>query len=276
LIVIERGAGRDADFESSLSPQVFSLMPTEPQSLPPALTSLSGKVALVTGAGSGIGRAIAIHLAWLGATVYLVARGGESLNETIHSFQVPALGRAFAADLTDDAQVTALVAKVQADVGGIDVLIHSAAAYFQGSLETSPVEELDIQYRINLRAPYVLTQAALPLLRKSCGQILFINSTTGMAARPFVTAYAATKHGLKGMADSLRHELVGSGVRVVSIYPGQTATPMQEKRYAFEGRPYLPENLIQPEDVAALVGTVVCLPPTAEVTDLQVRPATKA
>lgn len=250
-------------------------MPHNEQILTDATNPLAGKVALITGAGSGIGRAIAIDLARRGAVVCVVGRGRTALEETIGQFADPSRGRAYAADVTDDAAVARLVHQVKGDTGGLDILIHSAAAYFQGSLETSPVEELDTQYRVNLRAPYVLTQAALAMLKARRGQIIFINSSTGLVARAQVTAYAATKHGLKGLADSLRQELIGTGVRVVSVYPGQTATPMQEKRYGYEGRAYVPENLIQPEDVAELVGTVVCLPPTAEVTDLQVRPAIK-
>ena len=236
---------------------------------------LAGKIALITGAGSGIGRAIAIELARRGAAVCLSGRGREALEETARLLPTQAIRKVYPADLTDDAQVKSIVAQIQTDAGGMDIVVHSAAAYFQGPLETTSVDQLDIQYRINLRAPFVLTQAALRMLKARRGQIIFINSSTGLAARSFVTAYAATKHGLKGMADSLRHELAGTGVRVVSIYPGQTATPMQEKRYSYEGRAYVPENLIQLADIAQLVGSVVCLPPTAEVTDLQVRPASK-
>ena len=213
----------------------------------PELTLL-GLVALITGAGSGIGRALAAELARHGAIVCLAGRRRSALAET--ATLLPGDGR-------------------------LDVVVHSAATYYQGALETSPVATLDDQYRINVRAPYVLTQAAIPLLKRVKGQVVFVNSTTGLVARPFVSAYAATKHALKGMADSLRHELNDAGVRVISIYPGQTATPMQAQRYAFENRPYVPENLIQPEDVATLIRTVIGLPRTAEVTDVQVRPGVR-
>jgi NADP-dependent 3-hydroxy acid dehydrogenase YdfG len=96
-----------------------------------------------------------------------------------------------------------------------------------------------------------------------------------MVARPGVSQYAAVKHGLKGLADALRAEVNSAGVRVISVYPGQTATAMQERRYAIEGRAYQPERLIQPADVAALVVNALGLARTAEVTDIQIRPTLK-
>jgi NAD(P)-dependent dehydrogenase (short-subunit alcohol dehydrogenase family) len=159
------------------------------------------------------------------------------------------------------------------EAGPIDILVHSAAVFFQEPLETAPVEEFDLQYRINLRAPYLLTQLFLPQLKRRPGQVVFINSSTGQNARPTVTQYAAVKHGLRGLADAFRMEVAPAGVRVISVYPGQTATAMQERRYAIEGKRYEPEKLIQPADVASAVLTVVAMPRTAVVTDLHVRPA---
>jgi NAD(P)-dependent dehydrogenase (short-subunit alcohol dehydrogenase family) len=157
----------------------------------------------------------------------------------------------------------------------VDILVHSAAAYFQEPLVTAPVEHFDIQYRTNLRAPFLLTQVLLPQLKRRPGQVVFINSSTGVAARPGVTQYAAVKHGLKGLADAFRAEINPAGVRVISVYPGQTATAMQERRYAIEGRAYRPERLIQPADVASAVVNAVGMPRTAEVTDVHVRPFLK-
>jgi NADP-dependent 3-hydroxy acid dehydrogenase YdfG len=109
-------------------------------------------------------------------------------------------------------------------------------------------------------------------LKERRGQVVFINSTTGVNARPTVTQYAAVKHGLKGLADSLRPEVAAAGVRVISLYPGQTATPMQERRHALEGKTYCPEKLIQPADVAGALVTAVAMPRNAVVTDLHIRP----
>jgi NAD(P)-dependent dehydrogenase (short-subunit alcohol dehydrogenase family) len=87
-----------------------------------------------------------------------------------------------------------------------------------------------------------------------------------------VTQYAAVKHGLRGMADAFRLEIAPAGVRVISVYPGQTATPMQERRYRIEGKEYRPEKLIQPGDVAEAVMTAVRMGRNAQVTDVHVRP----
>ena len=88
--------------------------------------------------------------------------------------------------------------------------------------------------------------------------------------------YAATKHALKGLADGLRQEVNAFGVRVISVFPGRTATPLQASLFELEGRQYVPKRLLQPEDVAAMVVQALALPPTAEVTDILIRPAIKS
>ncbi|HYE18626.1 MAG TPA: SDR family NAD(P)-dependent oxidoreductase [Tepidisphaeraceae bacterium] len=242
----------------------------------PELSPLRDLVVLITGASSGIGRALAVDLARHGAPLGLAGRRPDALADTAALLPAGSRSGSFPVDLTDDDQARTLVRKVETEFGRLDVVVHCAATYHQGPLETTSVDALDDQYRTNVRAPYVLTQAALPLLKRAKGQIVFVNSTTGLVARPFVTGYAASKHALKGLADSLRHELADHGVRVISVYPGQTATPMQAKRYAFEERPYEPAKLIQPEDVATMIRTVIALPRTADVTDVQVRPGLRS
>jgi len=206
----------------------------------------------------------------VGATVCLVGRTAESLAGVRDELGGRAF--AFACDVGDDRQVAELADRVAAEAGPTDVLIHSAAVYYQQPLETAPVAELDEQYRINLRAPYLLTQRFLPQLKERRGQVVFINSSTGVNARPGVSQYAAVKHGLKGLADALRFEVAGAGIRVISVYPGQTATAMQERRHRIEGKPYDPARLIQPADVASAVTNAVTMARTAEVTDVHIRP----
>jgi short-subunit dehydrogenase len=132
---------------------------------------------------------------------------------------------------------------------------------------------MDCQYRTNLRAPYVLTQGLLPGLKSKHGQIVFVNSSAALTARASAGQYAATKHGLKAIADSLRDEVNSAGVRVMSLFLGRTATPMQERVYQFEHRSYCPELLMQPEDVAAMVINVLTLPRRVEVTEINMRPS---
>ena len=106
--------------------------------------------------------------------------------------------------------------------------VHGAGVIARGPVEHAKVEELDCQYDVNLRAPFVLTRRFLPALKKARGQIVFVNSTAGRAAAPDAALYAASKHALRGFADSLRQEINPDGVRVLSMFPGRTATPMQQ------------------------------------------------
>lgn len=232
---------------------------------------LKGQVALVTGASRGIGRAIALELAAEAATVCLVARDSHALEEA-----ATAMGRAgaavYPADLTRDEDVRELAGRLQRDFGRLDILVHSAGIIAHGPLSRAPVADFDNQYRANVRAPYLLTQLALPMLIACHGQVVFINSTLGLTTRPEVAQFSATQHALKAVADSLRQEVNEQGVRVLSVHPGRTATARQAAIHAQEGKRYRPERLMQPEDVAALVLSALRLPRTAEVTDINMRP----
>jgi NADP-dependent 3-hydroxy acid dehydrogenase YdfG len=167
------------------------------------------------------------------------------------------------------------LARTVADRGGVDVLVHSAGSHALGSLEAAPVEDFDRLYAANVRAPYLLTQRLLPALRERQGQIVFVNSTAGLNARANVGQFSATQHALRAVADSLREEVNADGVRVVSVYPGRTATPRQAKIHTIEDKAYAPERLMQPEDVASVVLTALTVPRTSELTDVKVRPMLK-
>jgi NADP-dependent 3-hydroxy acid dehydrogenase YdfG len=245
---------------------------------PAATTSspaLEGRACVVTGASSGIGRAIAVALASAGATVYAVARRRLELEATARRTNGAGRFELYEADLVVDEQIAGLAEAVRAREGGVDVLVHSAGTISLGDLEAASVRDLDRQYAANVRAPYLLTQALLPALRARKGQIVFINSTVGLTARANVGQFAATQHALKAIADSLREEINPHGVRVVTVYAGRTATPRQAKIHAIEGNPYPPERLIQPEDVVSLVLNALALPRSAELTDVRVRPMLK-
>lgn len=233
-----------------------------------------GTVAVITGASGGIGEAVAVALAREGARLLLSGRSAEKLDLVAERARdlSPAV-ETFAADLADDEHVHELAARAVGAFGGVDLLIHSLGLFVGGPIETSPVEDLDRQFRVNTRSPYLLTQALLPSLLARQGQVVFVNSGAGInPARGQWGAYAASKHALRAIADSLRDEVNKRGVRVISVYPGRTATPMQEEVHRFEGRPYDPERFLQPRDVASVILNSLALPRTAEVTDLQVRP----
>ncbi len=234
------------------------------------------KTALVTGSGGGIGRAIALELAATGHGVFLAGRDARKLQATADEIAQKG-GRAWpcSVDLSDEAGLQRLADRVKAEAGGLDVLAHSAGCFRMGPLGSAPVADLDEQYRVNLRAPYLLTQLLLSGLKERAGQVVFINSTAALAPGAQWGAYSATKAGLKAMADSLRAEVNAQGVRVLSVFPGRTATPMQERIHRLENRPYHGENLMQPEDVARMVVQALDLPRTAEVTDIIMRPAQK-
>jgi len=240
--------------------------------------TLSGQLALVTGAGSGIGRAIALELAAGGVGVWLVGRGVPALEATAAEAQRNATGRAWShpLDVADDAALLRLRDRLAAESDGLDILVHCAGTHFLGPVAEAPVAELDAQYRVNVRGPYLLTQLLLPMLRARRGQVVFVNSSAGLRARACVGSYAASKHALRAIADALREEVNADGVRVLSVFPGRTATPLQAAIHAEESKPYRPERLLQPEDVAAAVVNALALDRTAEVTDLRVRPMQKA
>jgi NADP-dependent 3-hydroxy acid dehydrogenase YdfG len=240
------------------------------------MSTLRGRVAVITGAGSGVGRAIAGALADQGATVCLVGRTPATLEATAHALDsANVTTRCYSTDLTHDGEVQALAEQLHDDWNAVDILVHSAGVHAMGRLEVAPVVELDMQYQTNVRAPYLLTQSLLQLLRRRQGQVVFINSSAGLSARGEVGPYAATKHALKAVADSFREEVNADGLRVLSIYLGRTASPMQARIHAMEGKPYHPQYLLQPNDVAAVVLNALCLPRTAEVTDISIRPFRK-
>ena len=237
--------------------------------------SLCGRIAVVTGASSGIGRAIAVALAREGAQIHVVGRSSAGLAQTIAAAGGHFNWATLQADLTVDSDINRITDALSR-LECIDILIHSAGIIHQQPIEDAAIEDFDIQYSTNVRAPYLLTKRLISGLIGARGQVVFINSTAGLtAARADVGQYAATKHALRAVADSLREELNPRGVRVLSLYLGRTASPMQERLFREERRVYRPEMLLQPEDVASVVLHALMLPKTAEITDLTIRPMMK-
>lgn len=234
------------------------------------------RVAVVTGASSGVGKALALELAAQGATVCLVARNLPKLQAALDDVECGRERlRAFPADITEEDQITELATHVERDFGHVDILVHSAGVISLGPVESASADDLDSQYRCNVRGPYLLTQALLPFLRARRGQVVFINSSAGKAAQANVGQYAASKHALSALADSLRAEVNGDGVRVLSVYLGRTATPMQQRIHQLEGRTYRSERLIHPDEVAALLVNLLNVQQTAEITEITLRPMLK-
>ena len=241
------------------------------------MNSLKNQIAVITGGSSGIGKAVAFGLAAEGVKICLLGRKLETLDAIAKLARKSAPQvLCYQVDLTVDKDVRKIADLIQQDVGYVDMLIHCAGVISFGRLESATVEDFDRQYRTNVRAPYALTQALLPMLRTRRGQIVFINSSAGLNASTNVGQYAATKHALKAIADSFRQEVNSEGLRVLSVYPGRTASPMQEAVFKMEGREYRPELFMQPEDLASVVINALSLPRSAEVTDINVRPLNKS
>lgn len=228
------------------------------------------KRVVVTGASSGIGAAVARLLADEGVTVHLLGRNDASLAAAADEVRARgAVAEVHAFDLTDDATVAAFAERVP---DGPDLLVHSAGIALLGRHEAFPVADLDRQFRVNVRAPFVLTQALLPGLRSARGLVVFLNSGAGWSAKAGWGGYAMSKFALRAQADSLRAEEAGNGVRVTSVYPGRTATPMQREVRRQEGGAYQEDAYVPVDEVARVILAVASLAPAATVPDVSVRP----
>ena len=227
-------------------------------------------VALITGSSQGIGLAIAKVLLDFQDTVVLAARSEEKLKtaaaqlerDTKHIVTLPT-------DMADPDQIDRLVQFIRDRFGRLDILVHAAGRYDSGPW--AEIDEHDLM-AVNYHGPVRLTTRLLPFLAPNEGQIVFINSTQGLQAGRNTGAYAASKFALRAFADSLRAELNPSGIRVLTVFAGSTATPMQASLHEKAGRAYRPEEFLQPADVAAMVAAALRLPRTAEVTELTIRP----
>lgn len=221
---------------------------------------------VVTGAGSGIGLALAHRLADRGDDLVLLARSEARASELAATF---ARAQVLVADLAEPGTLNGLGRQVD---GAVDTLVHVA-----GVVELAPVARLRLadweeQVAVNLTAPAVLTRELLPHLREARGTVVFVNSSAGLSASAEWSAYAASKFGLRALADSLRAEEMEHGVRVSTVYPSRTATPMQEKVHEQEGRTYDASRWISAETVVDTVLHVIDLPPDATIPDVTVRP----
>lgn len=220
---------------------------------------------LLTGAGSGIGAVLAQRLHERGDELVLLARSEERAGRLRESY---AGASVLVADLDRPESVDAL------DLPGrLDSLVHAAGVVELGAVGDLSVEDWAGQLRVNLLAPAALTRAALPALRAGRGTVVFVNSGAGLNAHPGWSAYAASKHGLRALADSLRGEEAAHGVRVSSVFPGRTATPMQEKVHRQEGREYDAADWIRADTVADAIVDLLDLPRDATVPEVVIRPA---
>jgi len=235
---------------------------------------LSSKVAVVTGASRGIGRAISVALGAEGATVVLAARSLEKLRST-GELVTRAGGSAeiVVTELRDEDSIKALVKVVAEKYGKLHVLVNNAGATHSAKLEQTVTEDWDRCMQVNARAPFILCREALPLLRQGEGGcIVNIASVVGVKGYPLQSAYTSSKHALRGMTMSLAEELRGSNVRVHLLCPGGVDTEM-----VANVRPDIrKEDLIQPGEIAELVLYLVTHQGNAVIDELHIRRSASA
>ena len=236
---------------------------------------LSGKIAIIAGASSGMGAATAQLFAAQGATVVLGARSAGAL-EKLEGEINAAGGKALAVptDVTDRTAAQSLVDTAVENYGRVDTLINSVGTNLkQRALTVLDPADWDMMLSVNLSAAYNLTRAILPQMR-SQGQGLIVHFSSGAVQRPDVSgvAYQATKHGVAGLAYGTMEEEKENGIRVTVIFPGLCNTPLVEKRPT----PTPPEVLakaLEPEDVARAALLVASLPARAYVPDMRLLPS---
>lgn len=240
---------------------------------------LEGRVALITGASSGIGEAAAVALAAAGASVALVARRADRLDALVQKIEA-AGGKAIAlpGDVVDEAVARKRVADTVERLGRLDILVNSAGIIQPGGVENANTEQWRRVMEINLYATlYTCTAAIGPMRAQGGGDIVNISSTAGRrASRPF-NPYATSKFGVTAMTEGMRQEVGQYGIRVCIIEPGATATEVSESVADPKVREAMRKHVnkdgaMQPEDVADAIVFVVSLPSRANVSEILIRP----
>jgi 3-oxoacyl-[acyl-carrier protein] reductase len=216
------------------------------------MTDLKNKNALITGAGKGIGKAIALALAKEGVNIILVARTQEEIDSVaakVRSLRVKAL--AITADVADISSVNAAVEKALAEFGSIDILINNAGiAAFGKFLELEP-KDWERIIQVNLMGTYYVTRAVLPnMIERQTGDIINISSTAGLSGNALTSAYSASKFAVLGLTESLMQEVRKHNIRVTALTPSTVATDMAKELNLTDGNP---DKVMQAEDMAELI-----------------------
>ncbi|HEX7594446.1 MAG TPA: glucose 1-dehydrogenase [Anaerolineae bacterium] len=203
------------------------------------MDEMKGKVALVTGASSGIGRAAALRFAAEGAQVALVARRADKLAEVANEIEAKGgKGKSIAADVTREDEIERVVRETVAAFGGIDVLVNAAGIIANGTIENTRLADWDYMFGVNVRSPFYLIQCAMPHLIERKGSVVNVSSVTGIRAFPNVLAYCASKAALDQLTHCAALEVASKGVRINAINPGVVVTQlhrtggMKEEAYA--------------------------------------------
>lgn len=214
--------------------------------------SIKGKIAFITGAGKGIGRETALHLAREGVKVGLIARTADDLKKNAEEIEAAGGTAAYAtADVSNLGEVEKAVAELTEKIGKADILINNAGiAKFGNFMDLDP-EEWKRVVEVNLFGAYNVTRAVLPqLIEKNSGDIINISSTAGEKGGPVMSAYSASKFGLLGLTESLAMEVRKHNIRVTALTPSTVATDLAFDANLTDGNP---EKVLQPEDLAEFI-----------------------
>jgi 3-oxoacyl-[acyl-carrier protein] reductase len=216
------------------------------------MESLKGKVALVTGAGKGIGKAIALALANEGVHVGLVARTEKDVREVADEINKLGVMAAFAtADVSNRLEVESAVEKLNTELGNVDILINNAGTgTFGNFLELEP-DVWENQIKVNVFGVYYTTRAVLPqMIERKTGDIVNISSTAGKTGSPVTSAYSASKFAVFGLSESLMQEVRKHNIRVTALAPSTVVTDLAHSADLIKGDP---ERVMHPEDFAELI-----------------------
>jgi 3-oxoacyl-[acyl-carrier protein] reductase len=233
------------------------------------VNSLAGKIALVTGAGRGIGRAVAINLAQSGCRVILTARTADELEQVQQEISTHG-GEAVCipADLSRDEEIAHLIAESNRYWEPADILINNAGWGKRAPIVKGRQEDWDQTFRLNLRAPMILAKALVPaMVEKGNGAVINIGSISGKTGEANGAAYSASKFGLIGFTQSLYEEVREYGIKVAVILPGFVDTPLIPPNRQLDR-----SKMIQPADVAQTVHFILTSPPTCCPVEIILRP----
>jgi 3-oxoacyl-[acyl-carrier protein] reductase len=230
---------------------------------------LRDQVALVTGAGRGIGRAVSLALAGRGALVVAASRTKSDLETLVYEIE-GAGGRALAApaDVSSEEEIVRLFERVRAEAGRLDVLVNNAGIGLYGPVAGFAARDLDALWAVNLRGAFLCCREAMKVMMpRRSGYIINVSSVVGFKAYPDQAAYAAVKHGVMGLTKSLAIEAQPHGIRVSAVLPGGVDTDLVRA-----ARPDLPRSeLMAPEDIAHTVCYLLSLSDRAAVDQVYIR-----
>jgi len=245
------------------------------------MTKLSNKVAIITGASSGIGKAIAHHLAETGTNVVLAARRSERLqelaNEITESYNVEA--KVVETDVTKKEDVEKLVKETKDQFGSVDILVNNAGVMLLSFLKNDHVDEWEQMVDVNIKGVLFGIHASLPvMLEQDAGHIINVSSVAGHEVFPSSTVYSATKYAVRALSMGMEKELSRSGVRVTNISPGAVDTELTEHITDGEVLDMFKDRSMDPleaNDIARAVAYAATQPSNVNVNEVIVRPMHK-